>query len=153
MTDADVPSVASLLEALAREHITPEFSQQATARFLENNNEDRIRAFVEHGFRYHVAESRDRIVGFVGVRDNRHLFHLFVANDRQRQGLGRRLWAVAREACIAAGNPGSFTLNSSNNAVPVYERLGFARSGPPRSEGGVLYNPMATQKAGAVRTA
>ena len=145
MTDADIPSVASLLESLAREHITHEFSPQAQARFLANNNEDRIRAFVAHGFRYHVAESRGRIVGFVGARDNQHLYHLFVANDCQRQGLGRRLWAVAREACLAAGNPGSFTVNSSNNAVPVYERLGFVRAGPTKNHGGVLYNPMTTR--------
>ena len=153
MTDADIPSVASLLESLAREHITHEFPPQAQARFLANNNEDRIRAFVAHGFRYHVTESRGRIVGFVGVRDNKHLYHLFVANDFQRRGLGRRLWAVAREECIAAGNSGSFTVNSSNNAVAVYERLGFARSGPARNHGGVLYNPMATQIPGTEITA
>ena len=153
MSDADIPSVASLLESLAREHIIQEFSPQAQARFLGNNNEDRIRAYVARGFRYHVAESRGRIVGFVGVRDRKHLYHLFVANDCQRQGLGRRLWAVAREACIAAGNPGSFTVNASNNALPVYERLGFVRSGPARNDGGVLYNPMATQKPEPERTA
>ena len=153
MTDADIPSVASLLESLAREHIIREFSPQAKALFLGNNNDERIRAFVARGFRYHVAESGGRIVGFVGVRDNKHLYHLFVVNDCQRQGLGRRLWAVARDECIAAGNPGSFTVNSSNNAVPVYERLGFVRSGPAKNDGGVRYNPMATQKPGPGRTA
>ena len=153
MTDADVPSVASLLEFLGREHIIHEFSAEAQARFLANNNEDRIRAFVARGFRYHVAESAGRIVGFVGVRDNKHLYHLFVANDFQRRGLGRRLWVAARDECIAAGNPGLFTVNSSNNAVPVYERLGFARSGPAKNNGGVVYNPMAMQRPGAERTA
>ena len=145
MTDADIPPVALLLESLAREHITHEFSPQAQGRFLANNNQDRIRAFVAHGFRYHVAESGGRIIGFVGVRDNKHLFHLFVVNDCQREGLGRRLWAVAREACIAAGNSGPFTVNSSNNAVPVYERLGFVPAGPTKNHGGVLYNPMTTR--------
>ena len=153
MTDADVPSVASLLESLAREHIIQVFSPQAKTLFLGNNNEDRIRAFVARGFRYHVAELRGRVVGFVGVRDNKHLYHLFVANDCQRQGQGRRLWAVARDECIATGNPGSFTVNASSNAVPFYERLGFVRSGPTKNDGGVLYNPMATQEPGPGRTA
>ena len=91
------------------------------------------------------TSSRSRIVGFVGVRDNKHLYHLFVANDFQRRGVARRLWTVAREECIAAGNPGTFTVNSSNNAVAAYERLGFVRSGPTKNDDGVLYNPMATR--------
>jgi ribosomal protein S18 acetylase RimI-like enzyme len=145
MADADIRPVASLLAALAREHITHEFAARARERFLSKNDESNIRDFVAQGFRYHVAESRGRIVGFVGVRDNKHLYHLFVANDFQRQGVARRLWTIAREECIAAGNPGTFTVNSSNNAVAVYERLGFVRSGPIKNDDGVLYNPMATR--------
>ena len=137
--------MASLLEALALEHITHEFDAQARERFLAKNNESSIRDFIADGFRYHVAELRGRIVGFVGVRDNKHLYHLFVANDFQRQGLARRLWTVARDECIAAGNPGTFTVNSSNKAVAVYERLGFVRTGPMKDDDGVMYNPMATR--------
>ena len=145
MAGADIRPVASLLEALALEHITHEFDAQARKRFLAKNNETSIRGFVACGFCYHVAESNGRILGFVGVRDNRHLYHLFVANAFQRQGVARRLWTIAREQCIAAGNPGTFTVNSSNSAVAVYERLGFVRSGPMKNNDGVLYNPMATR--------
>jgi ribosomal protein S18 acetylase RimI-like enzyme len=145
MSDADIRPVASLLASLALEHITHEFDARARKRFLAKNDESNIRDFVAQGFRYHVAESYGRIVGFVGVRDNKHLYHLFVANDFQRQGVARRLWAVAREQCIAAGNPGTFTVNSSNNAVAVYEKLGFVRSGAMKNDDGVLYNPMATR--------
>ena len=149
MSDQDIRAVAALLESLAREHITREFSPQARDFFLENNNADRIRAFAARGFRYHVAESHGRIVGFVGVRDNKHLYHLFVANDCQRQGLARLLWSVAREQCIAAGHRGAFSVNSSNNAVAVYEKLGFVRSGPLKNDNGVLYNPMCTSDEAA----
>ena len=148
MVDADIPAVAALLESLAQEHIIQEFESDAKALFLENNNEKRIRQFVADGFRYHVAEVDDRLIGFVGVRDNSHLYHLFVANDFQRQGLGRHLWDVARAECTAAGNPGRFTVNSSNNAVPIYERLGFARTAPMQNKDGVLYNPMVLVVAG-----
>jgi ribosomal protein S18 acetylase RimI-like enzyme len=145
MSNADVSSVASLLSSLAREHITHEFDPRARELFLSKNDETNIRGFVAQGFRYHVAESGGRIVGFVGVRDNKHLYHLFVANAFQRRGIARRLWAVAREQCVGAGNPGSFTVNSSNGAIAVYERLGFARSGPAKNDDGILYNPMATR--------
>jgi ribosomal protein S18 acetylase RimI-like enzyme len=143
----DIPAVAALLESLAHEHILHEFASKAKELFLSKNNANSIRELVQKGFRYHVAIVKNRIVGFVGTRDNTHLYHLFVANDFQRQGLGRRLWNTARADCIAAGNPGRFTVNSSNNAIAIYERLGFVRSGPAQDMGGVLYNPMTTQNA------
>lgn len=147
MLDADIPAVAILLESLAREHIIHEFEPHAQLLFVTKNNESSIRKFVAEGFRYHVADLDGRIIGFVGVRDNKHLYHLVVANEFQRQGLGRQLWSVAREECIASGNPGSFTVNSSNNAVTIYEKLGFARTGPKQNKDGVFYNPMATNHA------
>ena len=140
----DIESVAKLLEALARDYITPEFSLDGQQLFLSKNNEDSITGFVNEGFRYHVAHLNGQIVGFVGMRDNKHLYHLFVATVLQRQGLGRRLWEVARAECIAAGNPGEFTVNSSKNAIGVYERFGFVRTAPTQDSNGVLYNPMAT---------
>ena len=58
---------------------------------------------------YHVAEDAGRLVGVVAVRDNKHLYHLFVAEPHQGQGLARELWSVAKAACVAAGNSGEFT--------------------------------------------
>jgi ribosomal protein S18 acetylase RimI-like enzyme len=147
MSDDDIPAVAVLLESLAREHIIHEFEAHAQLVFLTQNNESSIRQFVAEGFRYHVAELDGRVIGFVGVRDNKHLYHLFVANEFQRQGLGRQLWNVARADCVAAGNPGSFTVNSSNNAVAIYEKLGFVRAAPTQNKDGVFYNPMAKNHA------
>ena len=147
MVDADISALAALLESLAREHIIHEFEADAKAIFLAKNNEKSIRQFVADGFRYHVAEVDGRLIGFVGVRDNSHLYHLFVANDFQRQGIGRQLWNVARAECVAAGSSERFTVNSSNNAVPIYERLGFLRTGPMQNKDGVFYNPMATKHA------
>ncbi|MEN9580079.1 MAG: hypothetical protein RJA70_3088 [Pseudomonadota bacterium] len=147
MCPADTNSVASLLEALAREYIICEFAADAQQLFLSKNNAESIREFVKRGFRYHVAELDGRIVGFVGVRDNTHLYHLFVAKEIHHQGLARKLWHVARAECIVAGNPGAFTVNSSNNAVEVYERLGFVRTAPVQNADGVLFNPMLFQPA------
>jgi ribosomal protein S18 acetylase RimI-like enzyme len=147
LTQEDIPTVAALLESLARQHIIHEFAPEAQELFLRKNNASSIREFVQKGFRYHVALVGDRIVAFVGTRDNSHLYHLFVANEFQRQGLGRRLWDIARAHCVTAGHRGAFTVNSSKNAVAAYERFGFARSGPTQDMGGVLYCPMSTQHA------
>jgi ribosomal protein S18 acetylase RimI-like enzyme len=142
LVQADVPAVAALLERLARKSITVEFSAAAEDKFLRANDAAAISSFVENGFNYHVAKVGSEVIGFVGVRDNSHLYHLFVAEEAQRNGVARSLWNVAKAACDAAGNAGRFTVNSSNNAVEVYKSFGFVRAAPMQDSDGVLYNPM-----------
>ncbi len=138
----DIDAVASLLCELAGEFIIRAFDAAARERFLRKNDAQAIRALIASGHRYHVAELNGALAGFVGVRDNTHLYHLFVAKPMQRQGIGRALWEFAKRECAANGNSGPYTVNSSDNAVPVYERWGFRRNGPAQKSNGILYNPM-----------
>ena len=136
---ADVEQVAELLAQLAREFILWEFEAAAQERFLAKNNAAAIRDFIANGYRYHVARLNGELVGFVGVRDNKHLYHLFVAKPMQRRGLGRRMWQLAKRECLDNGHRGPFTVNASNNAIPIYERFGFVRDGPAQNANGVVY--------------
>lgn len=144
----DVPMIAALLEQLARRYITVEFTPSAEEKFLKSNDVTSISTFIAAGFRYWVAERNGTLIGFIGVRDDSHLYHLFVAESEQKQGVARALWQTAKRACRGAGNPGRFTVNSSNNAVGVYESLGFVRAGPPQDADGVMFNPMVLEDAG-----
>ena len=138
----DIEPVALLLRELATEFIIGEFEPAAQQHFLARNDAGAIRERIAKGFRYHVAEIEGQLAGFVGTRDNRHLYHLFVAKRLHRRGIGSKMWDVAKAACEDAGHHGDFTVNSSNNSVHIYERWGFARSGPMVNSDGVLYNPM-----------
>lgn len=142
MEPPDIEPVANLLSELASEFIIGEFEPEARKRFLEENDAEAIRGFVASGFRYCVAEVKGVLIGFVGVRDNKHLYHLFVAKNLQRRGIGRKLWDVAKRECEASGHRGAFSVNSSNHAMPIYERWGFRQDGPARHSNGVTYNPM-----------
>lgn len=139
---SDIGPVAKLLAELAVEFIIGDFDPAAQAHFLAKNNAAEIRGFIDRGFRYHVAESEGRLAGFVGVRDNSHLYHLFVAKSLQRRGIGRMLWEFAKRDCWRRGHRGAFTVNASSNAVPAYERLGFVRNGAMQDSNGIRYNPM-----------
>ena len=89
-----------------------------------------------------MAEDGAALAGFVAVRADSHLFHLFVDKRWHGQGLARRLWEVARAAAVARGGPGEFTVNASNYAVPVYESFGFVRTAPTQCVKGLYFNPM-----------
>jgi GNAT superfamily N-acetyltransferase len=77
------------------------------------------------------------------MRERSHLFHLFVDQRWQRQGVARRLWEVAQSAAIEGGPLAAFTVNSSNFAIPVYEAFGFVRTAPVQCVKGLYFNPMA----------
>ncbi|RVU31957.1 GNAT family N-acetyltransferase [Rheinheimera riviphila] len=145
-TTSDAKVISNLIKGLALQFITPEFTAAATQHFLSSNNQAAIEGFFEQGFVYFVAESAGangvELIGCIGMRNHSHLYHLFINEAWQGQGLARKLWQHAMSYCEDHGNPGSYTVNSSNNAVPVYQALGFVRTAPMQQMHGVLFNPM-----------
>lgn len=140
-TIEDAVAISSLTETLARDFIAPDCTEEGAARLLESMSAEATRARFEAGYRYFVAVDDAQTVGVVATRDDSHLFHLFVASSHQRQGLARELWRIAREACLAAGNPGVFTVNSSRRSRAVYESFGFVAQAET-TQNGVPYIPM-----------
>jgi GNAT superfamily N-acetyltransferase len=135
----DAERISELIVTLGSKYITPGFSAEGRRRFLSDHTQVSITSRIMGEYQYHVAESEDELVGVVGMRNPSHLYHLFVDDRYQRQGLGRRLWEHAK---TAAGNPALVTVNSSLNAVAVYEHLGFVVAGPTRNVYEVLFVPM-----------
>lgn len=142
MESTDIPAAGRMLRELAREFIVHESPAEEACTFLRENDEDGIRGYIARGHVYYVADTGAELAGFIAVRDNSHLFHLFVARAWQRHGVARRLWDVARGAALAAGNPGVFTVNSSKVARPVYEAFGFVPTAPLQCKRGIWFHPM-----------
>ncbi|MFZ6766025.1 GNAT family N-acetyltransferase [Undibacterium sp. Di26W] len=97
--------------------------------------------------RYHfiLAMQDDTLAGFIALRDHSHLFHMFVAPAFQGQGLATVLWQHARQYAASQGQSTSFTVNSSLNAIPVYERFGFKAKGQVVEMHGIVFLPMQFQ--------
>jgi GNAT superfamily N-acetyltransferase len=145
LADDDISTVAALFQSSAREFIVPEGCDW----FLRENDEDGFRAHVAQGYVYHVARIGAELAGFVAVRDLTHLYHLFVDKRWHRQGIAGRLWQVARDAALAAGNPGFFTVNSSSHAMPVYAAWGFTPTAPIQCVNGLSFTPMRLELHGS----
>ncbi|MDL2355454.1 MAG: GNAT family N-acetyltransferase [Pseudomonadota bacterium] len=139
----DVAAVAALLQALARRFIVHEATPEGAATFLRENDAAAIGRYIAAGMVYHVAQVDGALAGFIAVRERSHLYHMFVDAPWQRRGIGRQMWAVARQAACDAGGDGRFTVNASNYAVPAYHALGFARTAPMQTVKGLPFNPMA----------
>ena len=91
------------------------------------------------GFRSPVAQRGDVLGGVGAPRPPAHLFHLFVAETAQRQGLARRMWETV-QAWVEPSAP--ITVNASRHALAVYRQLGFEATGPELCEHGIVFTPM-----------
>lgn len=124
---ADAARISALVSELSRPFLMSP-GGESEAPFLAAISETVMRAYVSSGnFEYFIAGQESLLAGVVALRDNSHLFHLFVAKPFQRQGLGGQLWQVVKANALQSGNPGRFTINSSLNALPVCEKFGLQR--------------------------
>ncbi|WP_099737366.1 GNAT family N-acetyltransferase [Comamonas sp. 26] len=89
-------------------------------------------------FNHYIAEDSVGLCGVIALRDESHLYHLFVRADAQGQGVSRALWHYAK----AQSKHSTFTVNSSLFAVPVYEHLGFVAKTSPQKSNGLVFVPM-----------
>jgi GNAT superfamily N-acetyltransferase len=90
-----------------------------------------------------VATRGQEIVGMIEVRDFSHVCLFFVKKGRHGTGIGRELMKRSLAICKSE-NPvlTAVDVNSSPNAVVVYERLGFTRTGPQKTINGITFVPM-----------
>jgi GNAT superfamily N-acetyltransferase len=90
---------------------------------------------------YQLVFKGRELVGVIGIRDHSHIFHLFVSRPCQGRGLARALWEQMLNR-HARQSPGFWTVNASPDAVPVYEKFGFACAGQMQVMSGVMFLPM-----------
>ena len=138
----DINAISELIRGLAKKYIVDDFSALGKDTLLRSMSPEAVRTCIQSGYVYHVAETDKRVVAVIAVKENRHLFHLFVAEEYQRQGIAKKLWELAMNVCLSHGNPGEFTVNSSIYARPVYEKLGFVTQSEPQEKMGVVFIPM-----------
>ena len=141
-TIADAAAISRFVVALSEEFIVGEFTPQGRSHFLGDHVPAKVAERLAGDFRFYLAEDGAKIAGVAAIRENSHLYYLFVGDGYQRSGLARRLWARVQEDSLALGNPGRFTVNASNYAVPAYETLGFRRTASRTEKSGVQFNPM-----------
>jgi GNAT superfamily N-acetyltransferase len=121
-TIADATEISALIRSLSKPFLVSP-TGEGSEQFYASVNESATAGYLSAtNYSYFVARSQGQLVGVVAVRDNSHLFHLFVAEQFQGQGLSSKLWHLAKAEAMDLGNPGKFTVNSSLNACRAWRR-------------------------------
>lgn len=140
---ADAAAISELIHSLAAYIEDGPVNPDCESYFKTITPAALANRIVAPGFFYVVAEDSQGVCGVAGIRDARHLYHLFVKETLHRQGLARELW----QRVMGPSSSLYFTVNASLFAVPVYTRLGFVSAGAPQSRNGVTVQPMVYTKA------
>lgn len=141
-TIVDANEISQLITKLVIKYILPTCSEAGGQLILNSMASSCIADYLQVGYEYHVAELNGELIGAVGMKDNAHLYHLFVADSQQGKGLSRQLWEQAKDVCLAQGNIGKFTVNSALNSTDVYLKFGFVPICGIREKFGVKDMPM-----------
>jgi GNAT superfamily N-acetyltransferase len=140
--ESDAEAISALINSLLH-YRAPVTVDPPPESFVAQFAPQAIRSCITDGnHNYLVALLQDQLVGVLGVRDNRHLLHLFVAEPYQLRGVARMLWNHAKADALKTEDEIDIFVRSSVYAVPVYQRFGFTACGPRVDEPGVSYVPM-----------
>ena len=98
------------------------------------------------GYNSFVIHTTSEVAGFISMRGDDYLYHLFVAAKFHRQGVAGQLWRhVTSRSRVEVIN-----LRSSLFAVPIYQKLGFEVSGAEVALDTLQFQPMKWCRASSV---
>ena len=146
-TIADADAISHLVHSVAH-YFTLHADGRGAEEFFKSISSEAISSYLaSERYVYWVGchsqeASADHIIAAIALRDNSHLYHLFVASEQQFQGYARQLWQQLQTHAAQLGNPGNFTVNASLFAEKMYEKFGFSATDEVQEMHGLRYIPM-----------
>lgn len=132
---ADAGALSALVTPLARHLLDADSGASAHAFLASLTPASFADRLVDKEFAHYVIEETGALVGMLAMRGDSHIHHLFVSRSARQRGIARRLW----EHALRAHGRREYTVNSSEIAVPVYERFGFVSKAAPQTVKGVRF--------------
>jgi GNAT superfamily N-acetyltransferase len=140
--DTDSENIAKLVQSVAHYFLSNP-SESGAEGFMNSISQESISKYINNpDFIYAICLNGSNLVGVAALRNNSHIYHLFVNPDFHRLGIGKELWHFLKSEAQKRGNIGNFTVNSSIFAVPVYSAFGFVSVGEPQVKNGIQFQSM-----------
>jgi len=142
-TVADAAAISKLISKVVPLYITDDFlTEEAAQHFLQSVTTEAISNYLQNAYHYWLAVQENQLLGLIGIKENRHIFHLFVSPTAHRKGIASALWQQAKAQAIQHGDKGNFTVFSSAFAKPIYQKWGFQESQDCLIKNGLRSFPM-----------
>lgn len=139
----EIPEVIELAKGVFDQYEAPEYPPEGVEEFYRYITTESMAERLQSSALGFVAVKDQKIIGMIELYDNNHVSLLFVDPEFHGQGIGRALWDTALKKCQQLDPKiKKFTVHSSPYAAPIYEKLGFHKTGPEKLENGIRYIPM-----------
>lgn len=132
---ADAAALSALVTPLARHLLDMDTGSSAHAFLSTLTAESFLQRLTSTQFAHYVVMDGETLCGMIAMREGSHIHHLFVSRGTRKRGIARMLW----EHALRTHGRQEYTVNSSEVAVPVYERFGFIAKAAPQTVKGVRF--------------
>lgn len=130
----ELPEALSLMWEVFCRFEAPVYPQEGIDEFRASlDNAER-----NAGMHYYGAYEENTLIGVLAMRAPQHIGYFFVRADRQRRGVGKKLFETMRLDYAVQ----EFTVNAAPYAVDIYRHLGFAATDREQITNGIRYTPM-----------
>ena len=120
-----------------------EYSQEGVESFRDFISDQWLKnMFLKGDYQMFVALEKEKIVGFITVRNRCHISLLFVDKEYHRKGIGRTLIQKMGEYLITEVGVDYMTVDSAPYALGFYHKLGFWDLAPMQEKQGIIYTSM-----------
>ena len=141
MNTGEEQTVCDLVRQVFNQFVAPDYGQDGIEEFFRFANPDAMKERMQSGGFVLVAHQADALMGMLEFSPPDCIAMLFVAV--QHQGIAKALLAQAIGKARVL-NPGlsKLIVHSSPYAEPVYQKMGFHKTGDVTTENGITYIPM-----------
>ena len=139
ITNKDAQKLSSLSNSLLKYLFDEEIPKWFKDSFSAEEFEKRIHSKDYKHFAYVI---KNQIVGFIVIKEDNHLFHLFVDEKYHQQYIGKKLWEYVKKNILFE----TMTTNASLYAINVYESFGFVKQKDIQTYKELEFLPMVYQK-------
>jgi len=143
MRPCEEMAVSELALGVFDQFVAPQFSSEGRQEFRSYADPHLLRLRSRWNHLVLLALADDEIAGMIEVRDDGHVALFFVVGEHQGEGVGSELLRRSLAICKRRKpDLSQATVNSSPNAVAIYERLGFRKAGAERDGDHIRSVPM-----------
>ncbi len=141
MKAGEEQAVCYLVALVFNKYVAPDYGQDGIEEFFRFANTDAMKERMKSDGFVLVAQQADSLVGILEFYPPDMIAMLFVSI--QHQGVAKELLAQAISK-VRVLNPdlSTLTVHSSPYAEPIYQKMGFYKTGNTTTENGITYVPM-----------
>ena len=143
MQEGEEKDVCVFVLPVFNEFVAPQYSEEGIKEFLKYLEPHYLSERCQEDDFVLLATSVGRIVGMIELVKNSHISLFYTDGRLHGIGNGRELLKRSLEICMK-NEPAltEITVNSSPNAVNIYEKLGFSVTKAEQIKNGIRFIPM-----------